>query len=567
MNYLALARKWRPRKFGDVIGQDHVVHTLINSLDTRRLHHAWLFSGTRGVGKTTLARILAKSLNCEKGITSKPCGICVSCMGIDEGNSVDYLEIDAASNRGVEDMAVLLDQVTYSPVLGRYKVYLIDEVHMLTGHAFNSMLKTLEDPPDHVKFILATTDPQKIPITIISRCMHFSLRPMSTKVIAGLLEKILNNELVRYDSSALAIIARFAKGSMRDALSLTDQAISYSDGHITDRSLMSMLGLVEKDHLIKIFEALITHNSSEIIKLANDIEISGLSYENVLSEFALMLSHLMIIKEVPSLDGDNSFFDMAQIKEIVSQISFDLISLLYSVTLNSIVELEKSPDSYHGFIVVLFRLISLISSSNINDAYGVFSNNSDKSCLSINNNDSDVNSTNELNNDSSNSDIPNAEEYIYNTVTDIGKKLVSESIKNDGADSVKLLETMSIHTWGDFVNKLPVSGLAGELARHSEWIDFDGRSIFIRVASKALFGYSTQKRLKTILCEYLGIVIDLVVTLDVTGDKTAHAISHMEEELKKSKLKAVVHNNKFIRSIISLLDGVIMEDTICSINY
>lgn len=564
MNCLALARKWRPRNFDDVIGQDHVVHTLVNSLDTRRLHHAWLFSGTRGVGKTTLARILAKSLNCEKGITSKPCDICVSCKGIDEGNSVDYMEIDAASNRGVEDMAILLDQVAYSPVLGRYKVYLVDEVHMLTGHAFNSMLKTLEEPPDHVKFILATTDPQKIPITIISRCMHFSLRPMSTKTIADLLEKILINESVRYDSSALSIISRFAKGSMRDALSLTDQAISYSDGYITDQSLMCILGLVEKNHLARIFEALMTNNSSEIIKIANEIETSGLSYENVLSEFALMLSHLMIIKEVPSLEGDNHFFAIPQIKEIVSNIPFDLISLLYSVTLNSIAELEKSPDSYSGFIVVLFRLISIVRSSDINISSGNisegFSNNVYEPCVDIKN-CSDID--NDIKpNDSSNSGA--IEEII---VHDIGKKLVFESAKNNDIDSIKILESMSVHTWGDFVNKLPLSGLAGELARHSEWIDFDGSSIFVKVSSKALFGYSTRMRLKTILCEYLGIVVDLIVTLDVTGDKTAHAISKMEEESKKSKLKAVVNNNKFIRNITSLLDGLVMEDTICSINY
>ncbi|AGF48161.1 DNA polymerase III subunit gamma/tau [Candidatus Kinetoplastibacterium oncopeltii TCC290E] len=567
MNCLALARKWRPTNFHDVLGQEHVVNTLVNSLDTKRLHHAWLFSGTRGVGKTTLARILAKSLNCEKGITSKPCGICVSCIGIDEGNSVDYLEMDAASNRGVEDMAILLDKVTYSPVLGRYKVYLIDEVHMLTGHAFNSMLKTLEDPPNHVKFILATTDPQKIPITIISRCMHFNLRPMSTKVISDLLEKILTKESVSYDISALSIISRFAKGSMRDALSLTDQAISYSDGYITDRSLMSILGIVGKNHLVRIFDALITCNSLDIIKISNELQVSGLSYENVLSEFALMLSQLMIIKEAPSLNDDNLFFYMPQIKEIVKKVPFDLISLLYSVTLNSISELDKTPDSYYGFIVVLFRLISLIKSSDINivgdNILENFGNNVYETCLDVKN-CSDVYNDNKLHNNSA----LNATSIVKEgSISNISKKLVLEQVKNNDMDSIKLLECMSIHTWGDFVNKLPVSGLAGELARHSEWIDFDGSSIFIKVSSKALFGYSTKMRLKTILCEYLGTVVDLVVTLDVTGDKTAHAISQMEEESKKSKLKEAINDNKFIKNINNLLDGVVMEDTICSINH
>ncbi|EWM49300.1 DNA polymerase III, subunit gamma and tau [Bordetella holmesii 70147] len=258
MTYLVLARKWRPRSFDTLVGQDHVVRALTHALDTQRLHHAWLFTGTRGVGKTTLSRILAKSLNCETGITSKPCGVCRACTEIDAGRFVDYLELDAASNRGVEEMTQLLEQAVYAPGAGRFKVYMIDEVHMLTGHAFNAMLKTLEEPPPHVKFILATTDPQKIPVTVLSRCLQFNLKQMPPESIVGHLQAVLGQEQIGFEVPALRLIGQAASGSMRDALSLTDQAIAYSAGNLTEDAVRGMLGTIDQRHLVRLLDALAT---------------------------------------------------------------------------------------------------------------------------------------------------------------------------------------------------------------------------------------------------------------------------------------------------------------------
>src|ERR1700754_1972049 len=278
MTYLVLARKWRPRSFDTLVGQDHVVRALTHALDTQRLHHAWLFTGTRGVGKTTLSRILAKSLNCETGITSKACGVCRACTEIDSGRFVDYLELDAASNRGVDEMTQLLEQAVYSPGAGRFKVYMIDEVHMLTGHAFNAMLKTLEEPPPHVKFILATTDPQKIPVTVLSRCLQFNLKQMPPDSIVGHLRQVLGEEQLAFEVPALRLIAQASSGSMRDALSLTDQAIAYSAGNLTEEAVRGMLGTIDQRHLVRLLDALAVGDARGVLAVADELAPRWLFY-------------------------------------------------------------------------------------------------------------------------------------------------------------------------------------------------------------------------------------------------------------------------------------------------
>ena len=358
MTYLVLARKWRPRSFDTLVGQDHVVRALTHALDTQRLHHAWLFTGTRGVGKTTLSRILAKSLNCETGITSKPCGVCRACTEIDAGRFVDYLELDAASNRGVEEMTQLLEQAVYAPGAGRFKVYMIDEVHMLTGHAFNAMLKTLEEPPPHVKFILATTDPQKIPVTVLSRCLQFNLKQMPADSIVGHLQAVLGQEAVPFEVPALRLIGQAAQGSMRDALSLTDQAIAYSAGNMTEDAVRGMLGTIDQRHLVRLLDALATGDAKGVLAVADELSTRGLSYAGALADLAVLLSRVAIeqrVKGVTPIEDPLA----ADIARLALGLHPDAVQLFYSVAVHSRGELTLAPDEYAGFIMACLRMLSL----------------------------------------------------------------------------------------------------------------------------------------------------------------------------------------------------------------
>ncbi|ANN79128.1 DNA polymerase III subunit gamma/tau [Bordetella flabilis] len=358
MTYLVLARKWRPRSFDTLVGQDHVVRALTHALDTQRLHHAWLFTGTRGVGKTTLSRILAKSLNCETGITSRPCGVCRACTEIDAGRFVDYLELDAASNRGVDEMTQLLEQAVYSPGAGRFKVYMIDEVHMLTGHAFNAMLKTLEEPPPHVKFILATTDPQKIPVTVLSRCLQFNLKQMPPDAIVGHLRQVLGEEQLAFEAPALRLIAQAASGSMRDALSLTDQAIAYSAGNLTEDAVRGMLGTIDQRHLVRLLDALALGDARAVLAVADELATRGLSYAGALADLAALLSRVAIEQRVAGATPPEDPV-AADIARLAQGLHPDAVQLFYSVAVHSRGELALAPDEYAGFVMACLRMLSL----------------------------------------------------------------------------------------------------------------------------------------------------------------------------------------------------------------
>ena len=358
MTYLVLARKWRPRSFETLVGQDHVVRALTHALQTQRLHHAWLFTGTRGVGKTTLSRILAKSLNCETGITPTPCGHCRACTEIDAGRFVDYLELDAASNRGVEEMTQLLEQAVYAPGAGRFKVYMIDEVHMLTGHAFNAMLKTLEEPPPHVKFILATTDPQKIPVTVLSRCLQFNLKQMPPESIVGHLQEVLGQETIPFEVPALRLVAQAAAGSMRDALSLTDQAIAYSAGNLTEEAVRGMLGTIDQRHLVRLLEALAGGDAPAVLSVADELSTRGLSYAGALADLSVLLSKVAIAQRVPgALPAEDPLTQ--DIVRLGSVMHPDAVQLFYSVAVHSRGELTLSPDEYAGFVMACLRMLAL----------------------------------------------------------------------------------------------------------------------------------------------------------------------------------------------------------------
>ena len=362
MSSTVLARKYRPRNFETLVGQPHVVQALGNALTQQRLHHAYLFTGTRGVGKTTISRILAKSLNCtgpdgRGGITARPCGVCQACRDIDAGRFIDYVELDAASNRGVEEITRLLDQAVYKPVLGRFKVYLIDEVHMLSGHAFNAMLKTLEEPPDYLKFILATTDPQKVPPTVLSRCLQFNLRPMAPQTIVDHLGTVLAAEGVPAETPALRLIARAARGSMRDAESLADQAIAYGDGRIDEAPVRLMLGAVDRGHTVRIVEAAAAQDGAGLVAAADALRELGLSASGALEEIAELLQQMAVLQAVPeAADADDP--DAATAARLALLLPADETQLLYSLALHGRAELALAPDEYSGLVMILLRMLA-----------------------------------------------------------------------------------------------------------------------------------------------------------------------------------------------------------------
>ena len=362
MSYLVLARKYRPRTFESLLGQEHVVRALVNALTQQRLHHAYLFTGTRGVGKTTVSRILAKSLNCTGadglgGITAVPCGACAACRDIDSGRFVDYVELDAASNRGVEEITQLLDQAVYKPVLGRFKVYMIDEVHMLSNHAFNAMLKTLEEPPEYLKFVLATTDPQKVPPTVLSRCLQFNLRPMAPPTVQAHLATVLAAEHIPAEAGALRLIARAAQGSMRDALSLADQAIAHGAGSVLEAGVRQMLGAVDRGHALRLVDALAVRDGAAVVTAIDGLRALGLSANGTLEEMAALLQQMAVAQAVPhALDSEDP--QTPEVTRLAALLAPDETQLLYSIVLHGRAELGLAPDEYSGLVMVLLRLLA-----------------------------------------------------------------------------------------------------------------------------------------------------------------------------------------------------------------
>jgi len=357
MSYQVLARKWRPHTFEDLVGQEHVVQALVNGLDQDRVHHAFLLTGTRGVGKTTIARILAKCLNCEKGVSSTPCGECGSCIDVDEGRFVDMMEIDAASKTKVDDTRELLETVQYTPSRGRYKVYIIDEVHMLSGHSFNALLKTLEEPPPHVKFVLATTDPQKLPITILSRCLRFSLTRLLPDQISGHLDKILQAESIEAEESAIMRIARAADGSMRDGLSLLDQAIAYGGGSLRDADVASMLGSIDHVHIAAIIDALLNSDATALMNIVNELVLQSRNLESALDELAEAMHRIALIQAAPGF-SDPVRDDWDSLVERASQISPEDAQLYYQIAITGRRDLGLAPDPRTGLEMTLLRMLA-----------------------------------------------------------------------------------------------------------------------------------------------------------------------------------------------------------------
>jgi DNA polymerase-3 subunit gamma/tau len=490
MSQLALARCYRPRLFQEVVGQEAVLRALINALNTQRLHHAYLFSGTRGVGKTTLARILAKSLNCEEGISSTPCLVCPSCVAIDEGRFPDLLEVDAASRTKVEDTRELLDNVQYLPTRGRFKIYLIDEVHMLSGHSFNALLKTLEEPPPHVKFLLATTDPQKLPVTILSRCLQFHLRPLPIDKITAHLAHVLRAEKAQFEEEALLELARAAEGSMRDALSLLDQALAYGNGKVESQAVQAMLGSSQKTALIALLEALALGKGGLLLAEVKGLAERALDFGSVLREFLTLIHQVALAQTLPE-GVDDLWFDKEAIFRLAKMTSSEEIQLYYQIGLMGQRDLPFAPSPKMGFEMTLLRMLAFQPARHAKDVpfSPVFATEATEA-------------------------VPVAEVSPNASSLDQEKTVPDTSFKVE----ISTLET----DWHQLVPQLKLTGLVKVLAEHCTVLEWTTEKIHLTLAvsQKPLLNKRHQERLGEALNHYFGKVFLLNITVGETNGET-----------------------------------------------
>ncbi|UCV10887.1 DNA polymerase III subunit gamma/tau [Dechloromonas denitrificans] len=529
MSYQVLARKWRPRNFSTLVGQEHVVRALAHALSEQRLHHAYLFTGTRGVGKTTIARILAKSLNCESGITATPCGVCSACQEIDSGRFVDLLEVDAATNTRVEEMRQLLENAVYAPTRGRFKVYVIDEVHMLSNSAFNAMLKTLEEPPEHVKFILATTDPQKIPVTVLSRCLQFNLKQMPASAITTHLAHILQAESVPFEPSALTLLARSASGSMRDALSLLDQAIAHGAGKVEESQVRSMLGSVDLDYLLTILDALKDGDSSALLQVAFDLGVRSLSYALALQELAALLTRIQIIQCVPSaVDEDDP--ERERLVVLAASFSPEFVQLAYQIVNVGRSEMASAPDEYAGFVMTLLRLFTFRPASVMEVVSSVRSQ----------------------------PKFPPGKPLTAAVAPSSSPAPVA--VENKRRTAVSGGED----DWHEMVAALQLSGLARELAQHCELRELNEGDCLLRLAPAHahLQMKPSPDKLEAALSDYLGRPLKLRIELDAIEIDTPAATASRERQDRQNRAIASIEQDSFIREAIESFDASLTEASI-----
>jgi DNA polymerase-3 subunit gamma/tau len=496
MTYQVLARKWRPRIFKDLVGQEHVKRALVNALDNDRLHHAYLFTGTRGVGKTTIARIFAKSLNCESGVSSEPCGQCSACTEIDEGRFVDLIEVDAASRTKVEETRDLLENVQYAPTRGRYKVYLIDEVHMFSNHSFNALLKTLEEPPPHVKFLLATTDPQKLPVTILSRCLQFNLKKLTKNLISDQLVKILGSENVAYDDQAVIALARASEGSMRDALSLLDQAIAYSGGSINIDDVNAMLGNMDHSMLLEVLHAIQAADAAQLMDLTRQIDASSPDYYQVAAELIGLIQKMAVISMVPGLAEDEENRDLA---ELSGKFSPDELQLYYQIALNGLRDLSIAPDPRSAFEMLLLRIVAF---SPV-----------DKSNLS--------------------------------RVTRAGG---DDSTATVAADKPRAKTGQS---WNEIVDALAISGLERELAMNCSLQAQDENNIVLAIPATCanLCSENAVSRLQQSLSDYYGRKLELKIQPTEEKVETPTLLKQQRQQEQQQAAEKAIQQDKVVKAL------------------
>ena len=541
-----LARKWRPKLFEALVGQEHVVRALTNALEQQRLHHAYLFTGTRGVGKTTLARILAKSLNCETGITAHPCGVCSACVDIDRGRFVDMIEVDAASNTQVDNMRDLLDNAQYAPTVGRFKVYIIDEVHMLTRNSFNAMLKTLEEPPAHVKFILATTDPQKMPVTVLSRCLQFNLRQMSGTAIVDHLQTVLKEENIAFEAPALQLLARAANGSMRDALSLLDQAIAYGGNSVQEQAVRGMLGAIDQSYLYELLHALAAQDSNRLIAQAKAMEQRSLSFDAALNDLAALLQQIAVAQAVP----DTVPLDMPErhaLLDLAQALSAEQVQLYYQIALLGRRDIGLAPDEYAGFTMSLLRMLAFTPAQSLQGSSG----NTPITTPPV----ARPNSTASAVLDAApKQPLPEASA----APADVSARPQVASLPAEPEDEINAtiaiepgVQTRTFDgNWRRLVDELKL-GLARALAQNCELVSFDDNEIVLSVPQehRHLLDPSYQEKLKTAIQQHFGRKIQLSISVGGTGNTPAQQISH-EKAVLQSRAEESIQQDDFVQALV-----------------
>ncbi|MCW5619079.1 MAG: DNA polymerase III subunit gamma/tau [Nitrosomonas sp.] len=540
-----LARKWRPRTFSELTGQEHVVKALSNALNQNRLHHAYLFTGTRGVGKTTLARIFAKALNCETGITPAPCGTCAACLEIDRGHFADLIELDAASNTQVDHMRDLLENALYAPTNARFKIYIIDEVHMLSRSAFNAMLKTLEEPPGHVKFILATTDPQKIPVTVLSRCLQFNLKLIPATLIAEYLQTILIQENIASDTTALEFIARAAQGSMRDALSILDQAIAFGEGQVIEATVREMLGVIDHRHLYELLDALVAKDGKRLLSIATDMESQCLSLDTALQDLASILYRISLAQAVPDAINEDTP-EYLSIRSLANAFPPDDIQLLYQITLHGRNDLHLAPDEYTGFTMTLIRMLAFMpDDSPLENPLPARQN----SVSTARQNNASATRLNE-------SDTPK-----------IGKS--EPAPKTTGANEPAAAGTTTTvipvpQSWPELVKQLKLIGMAKMLAHHSEakLLTHNAIELLIPEAHKHLLDKKYQQAIQTAVNTYFSRPIKLSFSIGSITGMTPVTLQQLENEQKQAHAIAAIEKDPIVQDLVDSFDAKIIESSI-----
>ena len=520
-----LARKWRPKNFSELTGQEHVVRALSNALEQNRLHHAYLLTGTRGVGKTTIARILAKSLNCEQGITANPCGTCPACAQIDSGSFIDLIELDAASNTQVDNMRELLENALYAPTCARFKIYIIDEVHMLSKSAFNAMLKTLEEPPEHVKFILATTDPQKIPITVLSRCLQFNLKQIPPAQIADYLQHVLSKESIPNDAASIQFIARAAQGSMRDALSLLDQAIAFGEGKIDEAGVRDMLGIIDQGYLFDVLEALTQKNGLTLLSLAQEMEAQCLSFDSVLQELAALLHRTALAQAVPQAISEDTP-DSARIFALAQSLPPEDVQLFYQIALHGRADLALAPDEYAGFTMTLLRMLAFIPDDLSEDAQAVPDT------------------------------IPKTQSSRQTAV-----RHSQPVIDQPPQGSVSELSNFN---WPEVTQQLKLTGMAKMLAQYSEAkvISADQIELCIPEVHKHLLEKKYQDKIQTAVQAYFGTPMTVVCSIGSITGMTPAVLKQREETEKQAQAIAMIEKDPIVQELIEQFDAKLIVSSI-----